>query len=64
MRNLPRHLVQAWRSTIVAHQSVCLTQVHPFRVAMERECVFAEKLWFGGKSDATRTAKLLRNEPK
>jgi hypothetical protein len=31
---------------------------------MERECVFAEKLWFGGKSDATRTAKLLRNEPK
>jgi hypothetical protein len=34
--------------------------VLPFRVAMERECVFNEKLWFGGKSDATRMAKMLR----
>jgi hypothetical protein len=40
------------------------SQVHPFRVAMEHECIFAEKLWFGGKSDATRTAKLLRSQPK
>ena len=37
-----------------------VAEVHPFRVAMERECVFNEKLWFGGKSDATRMAKMLR----
>ena len=35
-----------------------VAEVHPFRVALEQECRFGEGLWFGGKSDTAKAARL------
>ena len=41
-----------------------VAEVHPFRVALEQECRFGEGLWFGGKSDTAKAARLAAEKGK
>ena len=41
-----------------------VAEVPPFRVALEQGCRFGEGLWFGGKSDTAKAARLAAEKGK